>query len=41
MDGWGRVGDWQEPLDYLFGTKNQIAETDWLPNVYNRAPGEI
>ncbi len=41
MGGWGRVGDWLDPLDYLLGTKTQIVESDRLPGVYQRTHGDV
>lgn len=41
MEGWGRVGDWLDPLDYLLGTKTQIVESGRLPGVYQRSPGDV
>lgn len=42
MDGWGRVGDWIDPLSYLLGEDARIAETlEYWVDTYQREPGTV
>lgn len=38
FDGWGRVGDWLDPLSQLMGNPKPLVSTEELGNVYQTAP---
>jgi len=38
FDGWGRVGDWLDPLSQLMGNPEPLVSTEELAEVYQTAP---